>query len=59
MVFSSPIFLFCFLPVVYIIYRILPGIRARNGWLAVASLVFYAFGQPLYLPLLLLSVGMN
>ena len=59
MVFSSPIFLFCFLPVVYIVYRFLPGVRSRNGWLAAASLVFYAFGQPVYLPLLLLSAGMN
>jgi len=59
MVFGSPIFLFCFLPAVYIVYRVLPGIRTRNGWLAIASLVFYSFGQPVYLPLLLMSVGMN
>ena len=59
MVFSSPIFLFWFLPAVYIVYRLLPGTMARNGWLAAASLVFYSFGQPVYLPLLLLSVGMN
>ncbi len=59
MVFSSPIFLFCFLPAAYIVYRLLPGIRSRNVWLALASLVFYSFGQPVYLPLLLLSVGMN
>ena len=59
MVFGSPIFLFCFLPVTYIVYRILPGIRLRNIWLALASLVFYSFGQLAYLPLLLLSVVMN
>lgn len=59
MVFGSPIFLFFFLPIVYIVYRLLPGIRSRNGWLAAASLVFYSFGQPVYLPLLLSSVGMN
>ena len=59
MVFSSPIFLFCFLPAVYLVYRLLPGIRSRNGWLALSSLVFYSFGQPVYLPLLLASVGMN
>ena len=59
MIFSSPIFLFCFLPVTYIVYRILPGTGARNGWLAIASLVFYSFGQPVYLPLLLVSAGMN
>lgn len=59
MVFGSAIFLFWFLPVTYIVYRILPGTRTRNGWLAAASLVFYSFGQPVYLPLLLCSVVMN
>ena len=44
MVFSSPIFLFFFLPVVYLGYRTLPR-GARNGWLAAASLILYAFGQ--------------
>jgi len=59
MVFSSAIFLFCFLPVTYIIYRLLPNTYGRNGWLALASLVFYSFGQLEYLDLLLLSVVMN
>lgn len=59
MVFSSPIFLFTFLPAVYLIYQLLPGIRSRNLWLALASLVFYTFGQPRYLPLLLVSVLVN
>ena len=40
MVFSSPIFLFVFLPAVYLIYQLLPGIRSRNVWLALASVVF-------------------
>ena len=59
MVFGSPVFVFFFLPIVYLVYRVLPGVRTRNAWLAIASLVFYAFGQPLYLPLLLVSVLMN
>ena len=59
MVFSSPIFLFWFLPAAYLVYRLLPWMPARNGWLALASLVFYSFGQPVYLPLLLLSVVLN
>ena len=59
MVFGSPIFLFWFLPVTYIVCRLLPGVRSRNAWLALASLVFYSFGQPVYLPLLLFSVVMN
>ena len=56
MVFSSPIFLFVFLPAVYLIYQLLPGIRSRNVWLALASVVFYAFGQLEYTLLLLASV---
>ncbi len=59
MVFSSPIFLFAFLPAVYLIYQLLPGIPSRNCWLALASLVFYTFGQPRYAPLLLASVLVN
>ena len=59
MVFSSPIFLFCFFPITYIIYRLLSKLKVQNWWLAAASLVFYSFGQPIYLLLLLFSVGMN
>ena len=55
MVFSSAIFLFVFLPVVFVLDRLLRGIRAKNILLLVASLIFYSFGQPVYLPLLLLS----
>lgn len=59
MVFSSAIFLFAFLPPVFIAYRLLPGLRAKNVWLALASIVFYAFGQLQYVPLFLLSVLLN
>ncbi|MCM1149359.1 MAG: MBOAT family protein [Butyricicoccus sp.] len=59
MVFSSAIFLFAFLPPVFIVYRLLPGLRAKNAWLALASIVFYAFGQLQYVPLFLLSVALN
>ena len=59
MIFSSPIFIFFFLPVVWIISRLLPGQKARNIWLALSSLIFFAFGQPPYLILLLGSVCAN
>ncbi len=59
MVFSSAIFLFIFLPVVFVLDRVLPGIRTKNLLLLIASLIFYSFGQPVYLPLLLLSVVLN
>jgi alginate O-acetyltransferase complex protein AlgI len=59
MVFSSAAFLFLFLPVVFVLYRLLPGIRAKNTLLTVASLVFYAFGSLRLLPLLVLSAFGN
>lgn len=46
MVFSSLTFLCIFLPVILILDRILPGIRTRNVLLLMASIVFYAYGEP-------------
>lgn len=45
MVFSKPIFLFGFLPIVLILYYIAPR-RLKNTVLLVMSLVFYAWGEP-------------
>ena len=59
MVFSSPVFLFFFLPLTYLGYRLLPGLAWRNAWLTLASLVFFSFGQLPYLTLLLVSVAVN
>ena len=59
MVFSSAVFLFAFLPAVFLLDRLCPGLRLRNGLLALASLVFYAFGQLNYIPLFLASVLLN
>jgi alginate O-acetyltransferase complex protein AlgI len=59
MVFSSPIFLFLFLPVVLTVYFILPGLRARNHWLLLASLFFYAWGEVGFILLLLVSTLAN
>lgn len=59
MVFSSAIFLFAFLPVLYIVYRLVPGIRAKNAVLLVSSLIFYSFGDIRHLPLLLASILVN
>ena len=59
MLFSSTLFLFAFLPIVLSLYFLLPGVRARNALLLVASLVFYAWGEPLYVLLLLSSIGLN
>ncbi|WP_268626781.1 MBOAT family O-acyltransferase [Paenibacillus alvei] len=54
MVFSSLIFLYFFLPITILIYFIAPN-QLRNATLIVASLVFYAWGEPVYIFLMLFS----
>ncbi len=58
MVFSSLHFIFRFLPVFLIAYFITPA-RFRNITLFAGSLLFYAFGEPVYIVLILLSVLVN
>ncbi len=58
MVFSSPVFLFVFLPFVYLVNKLLP-VRARNIFLLLVSLLFYAWGEPIYVLLMILSVAVN
>ena len=52
MEFSNLYFLYIFLPLTLAIYFLIPGLKRKNVVLLVASLVFYAMGQPYYLPLL-------
>ena len=59
MVFSSAIFLFAFLPVLYVVYRLIPGLRAKNAVLLLFSLIFYCFGTVKYIPVLLVSILVN
>ena len=54
MVFSSLLFLFRFLPAVLILYFIAPR-RFRNFILFITSLIFYAWGEPVYVVLMLFS----
>ena len=56
MLFSSISFLFFFFPVFLFLYYVLPW---KNAVLLVASLVFYAWGEPRFVPLLLLSAALN
>ncbi|SHK07956.1 alginate O-acetyltransferase complex protein AlgI [Hathewaya proteolytica DSM 3090] len=58
MVFTSPIFMFTFLPVVLIMYFLLDR-RFKNSLLLVASLLFYAWGEPKHIVVMLLSIGIN
>jgi alginate O-acetyltransferase complex protein AlgI len=57
-VFSSPIFLFLFLPLVLGVYLLLPR-KAWNPWLLLASLFFYAWGEKLYTLIMLASITAN
>jgi alginate O-acetyltransferase complex protein AlgI len=59
MIFSSPIFLFLFFPIVLTVNLLLPGTKARNVWLLSMSLVFYAWGQIDFILLLLASTLVN
>ncbi len=54
MVFSSIIFLCVFLPIVLIVYYICPP-KFRNLFLLMASLVFYGWGEPKYIVIMLFS----
>lgn len=55
MVFSSFVFLLAFLPIVLLLYYLCPA-RLRNLVLLVFSLVFYAWGEPVYVLIMLFSI---
>lgn len=59
MIFSSLVFLCIFLPVTYILYTVLPSLKLKNGLLIAVSLVFYAYGEPVYVLLMILSAFLN
>ncbi len=52
MLFSSLEFLFLFLPLTLLIYFTIPE-KWRNCWIFLSGLLFYAFGEPRFLPLML------
>ncbi|MDO4491101.1 MAG: MBOAT family O-acyltransferase [Lachnospiraceae bacterium] len=58
MVFSSITFLFYFLPVITVLYYLAPK-SAKNPVLLLGSLFFYAWGEPTYVVLMLLSICGN
>ena len=58
MLFSSVPFLFYFLPIVLISYFLAPR-RAKNSVLLLSSLVFYGWGEPRYLPVMLGEYSKN
>lgn len=58
MVFSSILFMFIYLPVVLAVYYIAP-VKWRNPVLFIANLVFYGWGEPVYIFLMLFSITVN
>ncbi len=58
MLFSSLTFLMVFLPCTLALYYIVPQ-RFRNVIMLIASLIFYAWGEPIYIVLMMLSIAFN
>lgn len=58
MIFSSIEFLLFFLPVFLMVYRLVPD-RMKNAVLLLGSLIFYTYGEPKFLVLLMVSVLVN
>ncbi len=59
MVFSSTVFLFLFLPLVLLLYFSIRSTLWKNAVLLISSLFFYAWGEPVYVFLMILSCGFN
>ena len=58
MLFSSITFLFIFLPLTLLLYYLVP-VRMKNHVMLAASLIFYAWGEPVYIILMILSIILN
>lgn len=58
MIFSSLLFILRFLPIFFLIYYILP-LKAKNTWLLIGSIIFYAWGEPKFLILIIISILVN
>ena len=58
MIFSSLIFIFIFLPIFLLVYYIVP-FKYKNIILLIFSLLFYSWGEPIYILLLLFSSFIN
>lgn len=59
MVFTDLIFLFCFLPISVLLTKQIRNIKLQNILLVVYSLLFYAWSNPIYVVLLILSILWN
>ena len=59
MTFSSVTFLFLFLPITFVLYALIRNHTARNIILAASSLIFYAYGEPVAVMIMLISIVLN
>ena len=59
MVFSSLVFLCIFFPIVFAAHCFVPSLKVKNILLIVASLLFYSFGEPVYVILMVASAFAN
>lgn len=64
MVFSSSTFLIAFLPITVLLYylvgvKLTKNIKVKNLILLIASLIFYAWGEPVYIVLMIISIIFN
>ena len=60
MLFTSPVFIFLFLPITLAMYYLLRGHRkTQNIVLLAVSIIFYAWGEPEFVILLILSIIFN
>lgn len=55
MVFSSSAFLFFFLPLIIVLYYLMPNMKCKNFMLLIGSIFFYSWGEPIYVALLIFS----
>ncbi|MBQ0041485.1 MAG: MBOAT family protein [Clostridiales bacterium] len=61
MLFSSIFFIFVFLPITAGVYYLMPEnrMKMRNIWLLILSLIFYSWGEPVYVFLMIFSAAFN
>lgn len=59
MLFSSTIFIFIFMPIIYGLIYLIPSTKIQNYILLIGSLIFYAWGEPIYIILMISTVFLN
>ena len=59
MLFSSLVFVWYFLPIVFITTSLIPNTKIKNIILLISSLFFYSWGEPKYILLMIFSILLN